>query len=386
VLKPNSHKSEYTRIVTLHATSLGSLPIVFYTVKQASYELQIAVFFIVSVTIYQIIKKQYNYAFIKNNIYIPITYILIAFTSVLVNTDNYFDETEIFEKLIVSTNIATIMLVCIIIASHKSDLFLISIISLIGYILSFFLLYAIIAEGLIGVDLRISIGGLQPNWWGLLSFGVIACSLFNKSTLIRSFSITLSFYVMLVVSSRGAILASVVMILCYYRRDIINHIRISLASTILILGGIYFLASNYMYSLYDYIVFRVFLIDNEYRGVGTGLTGRSEGLIEAWKIFTENPIIGSGYGTNLHVHNGFLILLSETGLLMLAFILALIIKSLILSYKYKQDAYMAIIIGYIVIMMTYPRSLNLHVSSVIFLLCIISLYRKFNRELTIKAH
>jgi O-antigen ligase len=63
-------------------------------------------------------------------------------------------------------------------------------------------------------------------------------------------------------------------------------------------------------------------LDDKYRGLGTGFTGRLDAWEEAIALFRDNPVLGVGfrmheqYMTTLSsAHNGYLSLLAESGLL-----------------------------------------------------------------------
>jgi O-antigen ligase len=62
-------------------------------------------------------------------------------------------------------------------------------------------------------------------------------------------------------------------------------------------------------------------LKDEYRGLGTGATGRSDAWRATWKLFVDNPIFGVGFrahearlGGESSSHNGYLALLAEIGL------------------------------------------------------------------------
>lgn len=69
----------------------------------------------------------------------------------------------------------------------------------------------------------------------------------------------------------------------------------------------------------------LFLMDNLYRGAGTGLVGRGDTWLEALSSFSDNPFFGTGLDRatdddELAIHSGYLALLAEFGLLSLGFL------------------------------------------------------------------
>lgn len=63
-----------------------------------------------------------------------------------------------------------------------------------------------------------------------------------------------------------------------------------------------------------------FLLDDQYRGVGTGVVGREERWSQAWETFTSQPITGQGFGYHVisgvdSPHSAALYALAELGML-----------------------------------------------------------------------
>lgn len=68
------------------------------------------------------------------------------------------------------------------------------------------------------------------------------------------------------------------------------------------------------------IIYETFAIDDAYRGLGTGFTGRTERWQAGWELFIKYPVFGVGFrghqlvGEVPDVHNGYLAHLIETGI------------------------------------------------------------------------
>ena len=73
-------------------------------------------------------------------------------------------------------------------------------------------------------------------------------------------------------------------------------------------------------------------LDDKYRGVGSGFTGRTDAWQEAYQFFVDNPWFGVGFrvhgqymsGVIKSAHNGYLSMLADSGLVGLITALALI--------------------------------------------------------------
>jgi len=116
----------------------------------------------------------------------------------------------------------------------------------------------------------------------------------------------------------------------------------------------------------------VLLWDDPYRGVDSGLTGRLSGWREAFDIFMAQPILGQGIDTLADVHNGFLRLAGEGGLMLLLAMGLLIGMGLRDALKSRNHLTISIILGYLIYAMTYPRMLNMNLAAVVFYLSLFS--------------
>jgi O-antigen ligase len=100
------------------------------------------------------------------------------------------------------------------------------------------------------------------------------------------------------------------------------------------------------------------------------LTGRLDGWQKAFDIFMAQPIFGQGFDTLTEVHNGFLRLAGEGGLMLLLVTVALIGTGLRNAMKTKNYLAASIILGYLIYAMTYPRMLNMNLAAAVFYLSV----------------
>jgi len=87
-----------------------------------------------------------------------------------------------------------------------------------------------------------------------------------------------------------------------------------------------------------------FAIDDRYRGLDSGGTGRFETWNAAWNLFLSHPILGVGFRVhetllkmNTSAHNGYLALLAEIGLIGFAAALYFTLTGLWRIWRRSQD-------------------------------------------------
>jgi hypothetical protein len=225
-----------------------------------------------------------------------------------------------------------------------------------------------------GTILRQSPLGIHPNWWGELAFAFTACSLALRKRW-RVLFIATAVALMVLVESRGALLASVVSVGAYTALSV-RHIRLTRArfaavlALCLVVLSVFAYRQDWLVSAFEFGRDDVLLLNDKYRGVGTGLTGRLDGWREAVDVFSGNLLLGSGLDTLEDVHNGFLRVAGENGLVLLVVMLGAI--ALALHDQRRNYLALSILLGYIAYAMTYPRMLNMNAASAIFYL---SLFR-----------
>jgi len=219
----------------------------------------------------------------------------------------------------------------------------------------------------ISSNLRYIPENIQPNQIGEIIFLFIITSIFFQKNLIKIISIILGTVILFFLQSRGAMVASFLFLFIYYNNFIRNKI---IYFFLFLITLIYF---------QDFIIYKVLLIDDPYRGLNTGFVGRFEGWVEGISIFFENFLFGSGYRTNVHVHNGFIRMFSELGLLFSLIVLIVLLKALFKNFKLcffadnsLKKFYVSSLISYIFLYMFAPRYINLNIMSVFILFILLN--------------
>jgi hypothetical protein len=219
--------------------------------------------------------------------------------------------------------------------------------------------------------------GHQPNWWGMMALGAAwgATALNNIKFRIAAFAFIFLFMVEL--QSRGSIVALMPVFLLSYGFFLPltskKVLWIFIGIIALLIGGIFseiLLDKGIFEYTIDYITKEILLFNDPHRGINSGLTGRTEGYLLAWKGFLESPIFGNGIGEYEFVHNGFLLTLAETGLLGLAGMIIILGRCLSAILKNGTYTQLGLFLSYLAALLTFPRSFNINMTGFIFIILI----------------
>jgi O-antigen ligase len=227
--------------------------------------------------------------------------------------------------------------------------------------------------------------GQHPNWWGMTALGLAWAAFAFRHAAVRFIGLSVAIYVMVQVQSRGALLALVpaLAISSGFFRPFVGK-RIAQLGVLMLIGGIAVILLSAISPSVDaaqqkvinYLLNDVAKLNDPYRGLDSGLTGRTSAYEAAWKAFLESPIVGTGFGSMEFVHNGFLLVLAESGLLGGIGLMFLFIWSLVRASRSRDWNAIGYILSYIFVIMTFPRSININLTS---LLCIMIMMKQASR-------
>ncbi|MEZ5353911.1 MAG: O-antigen ligase family protein [Bryobacteraceae bacterium] len=162
----------------------------------------------------------------------------------------------------------------------------------------------------------------HPNHLGLIAFGVLVSCLGVENLLLRSVLMVVNFLGIVGCQSRGALLAGGLALGAHMGLSLVTDRK---ARTVRVFAYTFAVVGACVIALVNFdelsaAINGLLLLDDRYRGVGTGFTGRIEAWEEALAMFRENPFFGVGfrmherYMTSLSsAHNGYLSMLAETG-------------------------------------------------------------------------
>jgi O-antigen ligase len=160
----------------------------------------------------------------------------------------------------------------------------------------------------------------HPNYLGLVSFGLLMCSLALKNHLLTAGIIVMNFVVIVATQSRGSLVAALLGLSVYLTLKTLRarkvRVVLTVVGAVIVAAVLLMLYQDEIGNWFSSLLF----LNDKYRGIGTGFTGRLDAWQEAFDLFLGNPWFGVGfrmheqYMTTLSsAHNGYLSLLAEVG-------------------------------------------------------------------------
>lgn len=227
------------------------------------------------------------------------------------------------------------------------------------------LIYVVIISYNRSIESRAAPFGLQPNWWGELTVAfAIAISGYRK-LIYRIFFYALAAIVIFIVQSRSAWLALGFIGLIEFGRlseSKPTGMRLKLLSIIICAVALGFIVAP----IRLFIVNKILFLNNPYRGLGTGLTGRTSGWMDAISAGLRSPIFGSGFSTYLFVHNGYLQVFAEGGIFFFSAVCLWIIYKISCLLHRSAWLQLTAVAAPAAFIFVEPRMFNLNMDSMMF--------------------
>ena len=179
---------------------------------------------------------------------------------------------------------------------------------------------------------------VAPNYIGLVVLTIGIAAVMVRKWQVKMLLFVLSFLVITTISSRSALLCLMLVIIfdAYWikRYGFLNIKRKKIKILMVSIFVILFLA------LFTENIISLFALNDDYRGLGTGMSGRDvrwRAAIESWFL---NPLFGIGYGESVSylgftVDNAYFTILVELGLI--GFIFYLFLNGYILLLCYRKN-------------------------------------------------
>ena len=214
---------------------------------------------------------------------------------------------------------------------------------------------------------RLSVFGHHPNLISEITtfLNIILINMRNsvKFYLISACTLVLSFEV----EMRAATVSIILLFICRLALDIKKwNISISLV----ILGIVYFLSTVFLIifvtGYFDLILNDVFLINDPFRGLNSGFSGRLGTWKEAINIFRDAPFFGIGLGQtrnltlDFFIHSAPMLLLSEFGSLSLI-ILGIVVFKMYFIIRQKDFELFSIILCSLPLLLFQARSIDINI-------------------------
>lgn len=205
--------------------------------------------------------------------------------------------------------------------------------------------------------------GLQPNWWGGVAYGAVCCAIFVRRWQLRWAVILLSLLMCLEASSRASIVGIGVVVGLLALSEFRPTARKLIVLCLAVIPGMclgWLLAGG---AITDFVLNTVLQVDNVYRGLDTGFTGRTVGWAYAIDMFLRWPLFGVGPNNLPEVHNGYLMALGEAGVPGGLFF-AIVLLLPVFVRGVRREA-VIVVLSYAVFVCFAPRSFNLVLGSFI---------------------
>jgi hypothetical protein len=225
-------------------------------------------------------------------------------------------------------------------------------------------------------------GGLHPNWWGELFLVMTITLVFVRPRrLIFYGALPLILVGLFLVQARGALLSTVIVIAFAIldreglrRLLLIGAVGLTVLLPVVAAVDVLALEGRLVGGLVAFVANDVLLLNDPYRGVDSGLTGRDTGFVLALREFAGQPLTGAGFGLGNQdvrelaggdIHNGHLALLLELGLVFYTIFFVIMFGALVRSFAQGHWGVFGAVLAYLAFVTLAPRSINLSVLSMI---------------------
>jgi len=247
-----------------------------------------------------------------------------------------------WEDLVNLFNVMFVFLLGTVIASSRDPSLIRRIVVVYALIMAPFLLYINIFGERVWGRLH---AGAQPNVWGLLSLNVALGAFALKRRLLQIAVFAIVLLTMYNAQTRGSMVALIPILFIYayhwyaYEKgvDITWKMLVTYAGIAVVFSIVAF------YS--DFILNEVLRLNDPYRGLTSGATGRDEAWGEALRLWYNNPLLGVGFRkhenmmviTALSAHNAYLAMLADTGFLGFLTYMAFLVSAAVCTLRGITD-------------------------------------------------
>lgn len=220
---------------------------------------------------------------------------------------------------------------------------------------------------------RLSANGIQPNFWGTTGLAVALAAVAAKRLPIVIFGLGSGLLTIYDASARGSLVGLLAAMLALMIASALRLRSYRLVAAIAVAGGIplvIMLVPSYLAAIGDVISTDVFKVNDPYRGLGSGFTGRSDLWAEAINTWMRSPLFGVGYHQSdrfitdqLGAHSAYLSTLADMGVAGLLLYCGLLIWSFVAALSIRDArtcrVTIALVVGYAVYGLFESRAFNL---------------------------
>lgn len=242
-----------------------------------------------------------------------------------------------------------------------------------------------------GERLWVTAVGYNPNSLALVDLSAIVAAMAFRNIPIRCCVAAVPMIATVLTDSRasgtGTIVALIVIAIVR-----LNAAERSARILMITLFGIFLVAGVYYRTQLSVSSAEFFQVNDEYRGLDTGVTGRVTVWRETWKLFEANPMVGVGFrahearlGPGSSSHNGYLALLAEIGIVGFLSVMYLVGAGAVFLYKraankngeFAPSILLGLVAGYLVVALFERYLLNVgNPTSLLFMVAITAACRR----------
>jgi hypothetical protein len=225
---------------------------------------------------------------------------------------------------------------------------------------------------------RFAPNGMQPGWWGEILLVVVFGGAFTSRVVLRFGLWAVALVGLVLVQSRGSLLAALLLITVVALAGMRSRsvIAIAVACTIGVTLDVFVLETRLSSAAQDFVANDVLRLNDPYRGLGTGMSGRATNVALGLELFVEHPLSGVGFGRSgrladevlgKDIHNGYVTLLAELGGPSFAILAIIMIGAVWLSFARKDWESLGLIVSFMVVsLMVTPRAINMSLLTMLF--------------------
>jgi hypothetical protein len=224
---------------------------------------------------------------------------------------------------------------------------------------------------------RFKPGGLHPNWWGEQFIIMTLALAMVKPRWLFYGALPFVALGLFLVQARAAMISSLIVLgFAVLAREGLGRLVVMATAALLVLVpgalGVDAVAfeGRHAEALVAFVANDVLLLNDPYRGLETGISGRGEGYVDALTTFAAQPFAGVGFGlgdvavresSGHQIHNGHLALLMDLGVLLYPFIFVVMAGAVVRALRARTWLVLGMILAYMFYVSFAPRSINVSV-------------------------
>lgn len=229
---------------------------------------------------------------------------------------------------------------------------------------------------------RLSAHGIQPNFWGTIALSVAVAGLGARRLPLMVFGVGVALLTFYNASARGSLVAFLAAGSIALVVSVLNLRGPRLVIAVAAMGmalGMLAVTEPYISDVFDTVAVDVFKVNDPARGLDSGFTGRTVLWEEAVGLWKKSPLFGIGFHQSevlldAPAHNGYLAMLSETGIVGFLLYIYLLgwafVAGLGLTDRPSLRLVLSTVVGYSVYGFFEARAFNIaNPMSLLFLIC-----------------